>query len=225
MSAVALVTGGGRGIGLQLVNQLLPLYSEVVVTCRQRIESNGKFHVIDGVDLSKPESASERVVQYLTERKFNVNLFVNNAGCLTRHGLDDLDVAMVSEQFTVNALAPLILTNALLQSNLYAPNAKVAIISSLRGSIARNSSGGMYGYSMSKAAANAAGKSLAIDLAPKGIAVGMIHPGYVQTDMTEGKGDISTEVSARGIIQRIQELSTANAGRFVDAVSGDEIPW
>ena len=87
-----------------------------------------------------------------------------------------------------------------------------------------NSSGGYYGYRMSKAALNAAGVSLAQDLKPKGIAVGLFHPGFVQTEMVNGNGDIDADTAAGQLYERIAELALNNTGQFFHA-NGDKIPW
>jgi NAD(P)-dependent dehydrogenase (short-subunit alcohol dehydrogenase family) len=92
------------------------------------------------------------------------------------------------------------------------------------GSIADNSSGGMYGYRMSKAALNAAGKSLALDLAPRGVAVAILHPGYVKTDMTDRHGTVLPDDAARDLLQRIEELTLQNSGTFWHA-NGSVLPW
>jgi NAD(P)-dependent dehydrogenase (short-subunit alcohol dehydrogenase family) len=92
------------------------------------------------------------------------------------------------------------------------------------GSIADNGSGGYYGYRMSKAAVNAAGVSLARDLAGRGIAVALLHPGMVATDMT-GRHGIAPADAARGVIARIDALSVENTGRFWHAGTGEELPW
>ena len=104
------------------------------------------------------------------------------------------------------------------------PGAKVALITSRMGSIADNSSGGSYGYRMSKAALNAAGRSLAIDLAARGIAVGLLHPGYVRTDMTGGSGNVEASEAAAMLVARIDELDAAKSGSFRHA-NGEELPW
>jgi NAD(P)-dependent dehydrogenase (short-subunit alcohol dehydrogenase family) len=92
------------------------------------------------------------------------------------------------------------------------------------GSIADNTSGGYFGYRMSKAALNAAGRSLAIDLAPRGVMVAMLHPGFVQTPMTGGRGDVDAATAARNLIARIDELTPATSGSFVHA-NGSSLPW
>lgn len=114
------------------------------------------------------------------------------------------------------------MTSALLTA--LAGNSKVALISSRMGSIADNTSGGSYGYRMSKAALNAAGKSLALDLAGRGISVAVLHPGYVRTDMTGQQGLIEVAESAAGLIQRINELTPATSGTFWHS-NGEILPW
>jgi NAD(P)-dependent dehydrogenase (short-subunit alcohol dehydrogenase family) len=116
----------------------------------------------------------------------------------------------------------LLITQALL-GNLD-EGSKVGIITSRMGSIADNDSGGSYGYRMSKAAVNAAGKSLAIDLKPRGIAVGILHPGWVRTDMTGRNGLIDANESAKGLLARMDELNLDNTGTFWHA-NGELLPW
>ena len=108
--------------------------------------------------------------------------------------------------------------------NLLKSGSKVVLITSRMGSIDDNSSGSHYGYRMSKAALNMAGKSLAIDLEPKGIALGIIHPGWVQTDMTGHTGHYSVSVAAKQIIERINNLNLENTGSFWHS-NGDILPW
>ena len=92
------------------------------------------------------------------------------------------------------------------------------------GSIADNDSGGRYGYRASKAALNAFGKSLSVDLRPRGIAVAQLHPGYVKTRMVNFGGLISPEEAARGLADRIEALNLDNTGGFWHS-NGDELPW
>lgn len=92
------------------------------------------------------------------------------------------------------------------------------------GSIGDNGSGGHYGYRMSKAALNMAGVSLAHDLRPRGIAVAILHPGYVRTDMTGGGGHIDPPEAARGLLQRLDELTLESTGSFWHA-NGERLPW
>jgi NAD(P)-dependent dehydrogenase (short-subunit alcohol dehydrogenase family) len=152
----------------------------------------------------------------------HVDLLVIVAGLLERNTLDALDVDSVRAQFEVNALAPLRLVAAF--AGQIPEGGKIALLTSRMGSIADNDSGSHYGYRMSKAALNAAGKSLAIDLAPRKVAVGIYHPGYVRTRMTGNTGLIDADESARLLLLRIDELSPAESGVFRHA-NGEVLPW
>ena len=131
------------------------------------------------------------------------------------------------EQFEVNAIAPLRLTQALLP-NLKASKAtpiKVAIMTSRMGSIEDNTSGGTYGYRMSKVAVSMAGKSLSHDLESEGIAVAILHPGLVSTGMTNfNSNGISPKESVTGLLVVIDRLDLKNTGSFWHS-NGEELPW
>ena len=88
-----------------------------------------------------------------------------------------------------------------------ADGGKIGIITSRMGSVADNGSGGYYGYRASKAAVNAIGKSLAVDLRPRGIAVALLHPGYVATDMVGGSGDVTPAQAATQLVARLDALT------------------
>lgn len=123
----------------------------------------------------------------------------------------------------INAIAPLRCVETLLPS--LGDGAKVCLITSRMGSIGDNGSGGFYGYRMSKAALNAAGVSLARDLKPRGIAVAILHPGMVATDMTARfGGGIPPADSAKGLLARVDELNLDNTGTFWH-MNGEVLPW
>src|SRR5690606_7854472 len=134
---------------------------------------------------------------------------------------DDLDLDRIRRQLEINALAPLALSQQL-RPNLR-PGSKLVLITSRMGSIDDNGSGGMYGYRMSKAALNMAAKSLAIDLKPAGIAVGIFHPGMVATDMT-GHHGVAPAQAAANLIARIDQLTPDSSGQFLHA-EGTPLPW
>jgi NAD(P)-dependent dehydrogenase (short-subunit alcohol dehydrogenase family) len=214
------VTGAGRGIGLELCRQLRERGETVVAACRRagsELASLG-CEIVDGVDVTADASIA-RLVAALAGRR--VDVLVNNAGILSRESLDDLDFERMRRQFEVNALAPLRVTRALLP-NLGA-GSRVAIITSRMGSIADNGSGGYYGYRMSKAAVNMAGVSLARDLRDRGIAVLLLHPGMVATEMTGGTG-IPVRESAANLIARFVSLGPGESGTFHHA-DGQPLPW
>lgn len=172
------------------------------------------------VDITTDTSVAD-LVKRLQGKSLDV--LINNAGILERVTLADLDIESIRRQFEVNALGPLRLTQALL-GNLK-DGAKVAIMTSRMGSIEDNTSGGSYGYRMSKVALSMAGKSLSHDLKPRGIAVAILHPGLVSTRMT-GFTDsgITPEQAVQGLLQRIDDLDLENTGRFWHS-NGETLPW
>ena len=95
-------------------------------------------------------------------------------------------------------MGPLRVSHALLPQ--MGPGSKIGIVTSRMGSIEDNTSGARYGYRMSKAAVNMAGVSLAHDLKERSIAVALLHPGFVKTEMTGGRGLVSTEEAVVGLL-------------------------
>jgi NAD(P)-dependent dehydrogenase (short-subunit alcohol dehydrogenase family) len=214
-----LVTGANRGIGYELCRQLQAA-GDVIAVCRSSSPELDRLKVQVEADI---DIASDESVAQLVERLQGVaiDVLINNAGVAQKNTLDDLDFDSIRQQFEVNALGALRITQALLP-NLRA-GSKIALITSRMGSIADNTSGSSYGYRMSKAALSMAGKSLAIDLQPRQIAVAILHPGMVSTDMTRHSGIPAAE-SVRGILERIQQLNLQNSGTFWHA-NGEELPW
>jgi NAD(P)-dependent dehydrogenase (short-subunit alcohol dehydrogenase family) len=225
----SLVTGSNRGIGLSLCRELLARGHKVVAACRESSSELAALgaRVETGVDVTS-DAALKALAGRLREAGVRLDWLVLNAGVLEpepasgAERVEKLDLASVERQLAVNALGPLRAVRALL--DLLAPGAKIAILTSLMGSIADNGSGGYYGYRMSKAAVNMAGASLAHDLRGRGIAVALLHPGYVRTDMTRQQGNVDPADAARGLLARIDELTLATSGKFWHA-NGKELPW
>jgi len=217
-----LVTGANRGIGLEFCRQLRERGDQVIAACRlpsPELEALG-VRVESGVDLT-----SEAAIAGLVERLGGERIdgLILNAGLLEATSLETLDPESVRRQFEVNALGPLRLTRALLDQ--LEAGGKVALITSRMGSIDDNSSGGSYGYRMSKVALNMAGKSLAIDLKPRGIAVAILHPGLVRTRMVAfNPQGIEPAEAVRGLLARIDALTLATSGTFWHA-NGEVLPW
>jgi len=217
-----LVTGANRGIGLEYCRQLQERGEQVIAVCRTpspELEALG-VRIEAGVDLTR-----EAAVADLVERLAGLPLdgVILNAGVLEATSLEHLDPDSLRRQFEVNALAPLRLTHALLPQ-LHA-GSKLILMTSRMGSIDDNTSGGSYGYRMSKVALNMAGTSLAIDLKPRGIAVAILHPGLVRTRMINfNPQGISPEESVRGLLARIDALTLENSGSFWHA-NGERLPW
>lgn len=215
------ITGASRGIGLELARQAAARGDDVIAVCRKpgpELEALG-VRIESGIDVSVQEDV-DRLAGRL--RDGSIDLLINNAGILSRQPLDHLDFDEIRRQFEVNSLGPLRVTAAL--RGRLKDGAKVAIVSSRMGSVADNTSGGHYGYRMSKAAVNMAGVSLAHDLKERGIAVLLLHPGYVSTDMTGHSGNVEPSEAAAGILRRIDELDLETSGTFRHA-NGEHLPW
>jgi NAD(P)-dependent dehydrogenase (short-subunit alcohol dehydrogenase family) len=217
----SLVTGANRGIGLELVRQLKARGDQVIAVCRtSSAELAGLGVTVEaGIDVSTA-AASTLLAQRLAERRIDV--LIANAGILLPDSLEHLDFEGVHKQFEVNALGSLRTVHALLPQ--LHEGAKIALITSRMGSIADNGSGHFYGYRMSKAALNAAGVSLAHDLKARGIAVAILHPGYVRTDMTGKHGGVAPDEAAAQLIARIDALQLESSGTFWHA-NGEVLPW
>lgn len=217
----AVVTGANRGIGLALVRRLRARGMRVVAVCRSG--AAGLDHlgarVESGIDLTAPQASVELAARLAHDE---IDLLIHNAGLFIEDRLDGVSPDAVRSQLEINALAPLLLTQALASRLVH--GAKVALITSRMGSIGDNASGGYYGYRMSKAALNAAGMSLARDLASRGISVVMLHPGAVRTGMTRGQGALEPDESASGLLRRIDELRLETTGRFLHQ-DGSILPW
>jgi NAD(P)-dependent dehydrogenase (short-subunit alcohol dehydrogenase family) len=215
-----LITGGNRGIGLALTRQLRERGETVIVTCREgsdELAATGA-EVVEGIDVTSDDDA-ERLAGTIGGRRLDVLLHC--AGILERDSLEELDLERIRRQIEVNALAPLRITRALLHR--LGEGSTIAIVTSRMGSIADNDSGGYYGYRMSKAAVNMAGRNLARDLRDRGITVLLLHPGMVSTRMTGNRG-ISPEEAAAGLIARIDGLGLEDSGTFWHA-NGEALPW
>lgn len=218
--ATIVITGANRGIGLELARQYAQRGDDVIAVCRQaskELKALGA-EVIEGVDVDSDDAVAELAAALRGRR---IDRLVNNAGVLDRDSLDALDFEAIERQFRVNAIGPLRVTAGLRDS--LAADGKVFVITSRMGSIDDNTSGGYYGYRMSKAAVNMAVKSLSIDLKDRGIGVFVLHPGMVSTDMTNHQG-IDAEQAARGLIQRMDELDLARTGTFWHQ-EGYALPW
>jgi len=217
-----LITGANRGIGLELVRQLKDRGENVIATCRSMSpELNAlSVRVETDIDITSGDSVLQ-LKENLSETK--VDVLIQNAGIAEFNSLSTLDPKSILHQFEVNALSPLCFVQTMF-SHLN-KSAKIALISSRMGSIEDNSSGGSYGYRMSKVALCMAGKSLSVDLKSKGISVAILHPGLVSTRMTGFTSNgIQPSESVKGLIQRIDELTLDNTGSFWHA-NGDLLPW
>ena len=217
-----LITGANRGIGLELVRQLKTRGEDVIATCRSSSSELNALSVRVETDIDI--TSGDSVIKLREKLKdTEIDVLIQNAGIAEFNSLNSLDPKSIAHQFEVNALSPLCFVQAML--SLLSKSAKIALISSRMGSIEDNCSGGSYGYRMSKVALCMAGKSLSVDLKPKGISVAVLHPGLVSTRMTGfTTNGIHPKDSVKGLVQRIDELSLENTGTFWHS-NGEVLPW
>ena len=217
-----LITGGSRGIGAELVQQYAADGWDVIATARSDSDLK-ELDAMDNVtamelDVAKPDSVAA-FIDGIGDRPIDV--FLNSAGVYgprtpERDGWMDV--------LEINVVAPTLLAEKL-KPNVAASEKKVmAVVTSRMGSIGDNGGGGSIPYRSSKAAVNAAWKSLSIDWKDDGIAVVMLHPGWVKTDMGGDNAQIDTKTSVDGLRDRIAETDLSNSGRFV-AYDGATIEW
>jgi len=218
--ATTLITGCNRGIGLQLASQFSERGDSVIGVCRTPSDELSALgaRLITGIDVADGDSVA-KLAKELDDTPLDV--LVNNAGILIDDQFGSINYDDMVRQYQVNTLGPLRVIEAL-RDNL-GKGSKVAIVSSRVGSIGDNGSGNHYGYRASKTAVNQIGINLMHQLKPCGVAIALLHPGLVATEMTGGRG-ISPQDSAAGLVARIDELSLENTGRFWHA-EGYELPW
>jgi len=226
-----LVTGAGRGIGLELARQLVARGDEVLATARRPREAAGlqdlaRAHgdrvIVLPLDVGAP--ASVAALRGALERE-RVDVLVNNAGIGGESGrLGELDYDVLRQLFEIDALAPLRVVEAALPALRRGAGRKIVNVTSKMGSIADNGSGGAYGYRMAKVALNMATRSLARDLAGEGLIAFVIHPGWVKTDMGGPNALITPRQSVEGMLRVIDAAGAAESGRFWEW-NGREIPW
>jgi NAD(P)-dependent dehydrogenase (short-subunit alcohol dehydrogenase family) len=215
------ITGANRGIGLAMCMHFKAQGNRVFALCRKTsVELTAlDVHIIEDIDVTSDFGIANMVSGL---KHVDIDVLVCNAGILRDETLVNLDLNTIREQFEVNALAPLRMVASLKKQ--FKQGAKVALITSRMGSIADNDSGGRYGYRMSKAALNAAAMSLSHDLASNKVAVGIYHPGYVQTEMVNYGGDISANDAAKKLVELIDQLTLAQSGIFKHS-NGNILPW
>ena len=233
-----LVTGGNRGIGLALVEELVDCGADVVVMGRgssDELDALEGVQVITGCDVTDTKSV-EAAVAKVTEP---VDILINNAGyfyepleTITSMNFDE-ELKMID----ICAVGPLRVSSMMFNAGkIKAPGGKIAMITSQGGSVAwrvvQNPTGHDYGHHMSKSAANMGGVLLAQELAPKGVCVQMLHPGFNKTGMTkkyekiwEVEGAVDASMGAKRVLHEVKLMSPEYNGLFINCEDGLQIPW
>jgi len=184
---------------------------------------NGFCLTVEQLDVTDQASVNA-LAQRLKETP--IDFLINNAGIKggDSKSMDSLDVENMGWVLNVNTLGPVRMMKAL-YSNVQSSEHKIVVnISSTMGSIERNTWGCCAGYRASKSALNSINKTFAVDFAKQGVTFVVIHPGYVQTDINDGQGNITPTQSAEGLLKVITELDTSDNGNFYDW-QGNDLPW
>ena len=215
------IIGANRGIGLEFVKQYQAKGHHVIALCRKASEQLNALgvEVVEGIDVKDDQLVQEIATKVSCDK---IDILIHSSGILNMDQFPDISMDNMRESFEVNTLGPLRTIMGLQQK--LGQGSKVGILTSRVGSIADNSSSNNYAYRTSKTAANMVGKCLSLDLKEQGIAVALLHPGYVRTEMTHGKGLIDADESAAGLIERMDELTMEKSGIFVHT-SGELLPW
>lgn len=228
-----LITGANRGIGLEFANQLAVQGWQVLACCRKPDSAEGlqqlAIHYPGKVSLI-PLAVDDPVqVEALAARLRGqpLDMLINNAGYYPggmNETLGHTNRELWLRAFEINTIAPLKISEALIDNLEQGQGKTIALITSKMGSLDDNTSGGVYLYRTSKAALNMVAKSLAQDLEPSGIKVALLHPGWVKTDMGGPNAWVSAQESVAGMLKIILNLGRQDSGRFL-AYDGKEIEW
>ena len=224
-----LITGASRGIGLELTRRLSANGHTVLATCRdpdhaealRTLAAGGNIEILplDVADAASVAALAETVGDR------TVDVLINNAGIIGRkpQSTTEMDFDGLAEALSVNTLAPLRVAQALLPAIRRSSSGRIVTISSKMGSFSSLPTDRI-AYRASKAAVNRIMVALADDLRPDNIAVLVMHPGWVRTDMGGSAADIAVEDSAAGIARVVTGLGMGQSGQFLN-YDGSQIPW
>lgn len=225
--STAVVIGADRGIAHEIARQLHERGDTVIAACvtgNDALSAAG-VTVEGGVDVTS-QDAVDKFAATLAEQGVRIDALYHVAGVMWLDELGSMDYDSMARQIEINTIGPLRTVEAL--RDLLGEGSKVGIVTSRVGSLVDNSSGGMYSYRVSKAAANMVALNLHHDLAKRGISVLALHPGMVATDLTKDfPGDhayIQPQEAAAGLISNIDALTPETAGRFQHS-NGQFLDW
>ena len=224
----ALVTGANRGLGLGLARALVDDGWSVIAAVRT---VSPELEALDdqGVEIVRLDLCDDDELSALPARLANrpIDVLINNAGRMARpghQGFGDFDRALWHDLFDINLFTPMRLAELLLPSLEQTDRPRIVTLSSELGSMELNTHGGLYAYRASKAAVNAITRSMALDLAERGVIAVVLHPGWVRTDMGGKNAELDIETSVRGMLRVVENLTAADSGKFI-AWDGRELPW
>lgn len=215
------IIGANRGIGFELAKKYKDTGNNVLALCRNSSPELEKLGVSIETGIDVTDDSIVKTISSKVDFE-QIDILIHNSGILKGDRWPEIDFNVFRQSLEVNTLGPLRTIMGL--KDKLRPGAKVGILSSRVGSLEDNTSSNNYAYRTSKTAVNMIGKCLSIDLKEEGIAVALLHPGYVKTDMTGGNGLIEAPESAAGLYQRMEELSLESTGIFVHT-NGEKLTW
>lgn len=240
-----LITGAGRGLGLEMVRQYAADGWQVIATARDPSKATGLAALAlqsgSRIRVEALDVANHATIDALAAKLHEggaplpIDVLINSAGTMgsgnfAREGITfgkfgRSDFADWEQVFRVNVIGPMKMAEAFVAHVAASEQRRIASLTSIIGSIEKNTIGGLYAYRATKAALNAVMRSMAIDLGRKHrIVAAPIHPGWVRTDMGGPRADIDAPTSVAGIRQVIASLDASRAGRFW-MYDGSELPW
>jgi NAD(P)-dependent dehydrogenase (short-subunit alcohol dehydrogenase family) len=239
-----LVTGGARGLGLEIVKELVSIGATALVVCRKSSKELemlvGKYNVYSGVDVSDTEAVTKALKRVKGDGGA-LDMVINNAGYFYEAPENILDNSLNFDEhlkmINICALGPLRVNSAAVNSKALAEGAKLVIITSQAGSAEWRSTqnkdeGGDYGHHMSRAACNIAGALQAEELRKKGFSVILLHPGFNRTEMTakykeiwDKEGAVEPSQGAKRVLYEAMKSSMESTGQFINCEDGLRIPW
>lgn len=240
-----LVTGAGRGLGLEFARQYAAEGWQVIGTVRDPAKATAlaalatasgsrvRMETMDVTDHASIDALAQRLT--LHGAPLPIDVLINSAGTMgagsfAQSGVafgrfGSSDFADWEYVFRVNVIGPMKMAEAFVAHVAASEQRRIVSLSSILGSIEKNQIGGLYAYRASKAALNAIMRSLAIDLGRKyQIRAAAIHPGWVRTDMGGPRADLDAATSVAGMRRVIDGLDAERAGRFW-MYDGSELPW
>jgi len=232
------VTGANRGIGYAISKELKAVGAEIVAICRSsspELEKLEPSETILGIDVASDDACATLADKV---KGGPIDILINNAGYFyePEEKIDSLNFKEELKMIDICALGPLRVSSALYNAGHLTSGSVIAMITSQGGALSwrtvQNPTGGDYGHHMSKAAANMMSLLLSQEFKEKGIAVGILHPGFNKTEMTakyakiwEIEGAVDTSVGAKRVIYEVGNINMDTSGKFVNCEDGLEIPW
>ena len=229
-----LVTGANRGLGLEFVRQYAERGARVFAGCRNPdgagflstlvAHREDRIEVLE-LDVTRRDSIDAVVNRIALDGDGSLDIVINNAGTSPRgEEFSNLDAASMTAVLEVNAIAPLIVAQRCHRLLVHSGHPRIVNISSSMGSLAHKESGRHYSYAASKAALNMLTRAAAHDLAPEGMIVVALHPGWVQTDLGGPHAELTASESVNDMLTVIDRLESAHSSRFLTR-DGGEHPW